>query len=142
METIQIVLDNEYTVAADLAARRFEMNQLADWCARRCASSAAAGDEGSEARDREGYAKNPAWSVQKLRYGRQRRRRSYSKGRCAAGSVRLPRTKSRPVFVLTRDSAIGYLATVTGAANHLEDDSRTSSESMYAPKTRMKAPAR
>ncbi len=59
METIQIVLDNDLRVAADLAARRFEMNrsQLVREALREYLQRLET--KASEARDREGYAKNP-----------------------------------------------------------------------------------
>jgi metal-responsive CopG/Arc/MetJ family transcriptional regulator len=59
METIQIVLDNDLRVAADLAARRFKLNrsQLVREALREYLQRLET--KAREARDREGYAKNP-----------------------------------------------------------------------------------
>ncbi|HET6841470.1 MAG TPA: hypothetical protein VFK06_07250 [Candidatus Angelobacter sp.] len=114
METVQIVLDKKLLQATDQAARRAKQNRSA-LVRRPARASSPAADSG------EGGA-GPPWIFQSITGARSIRGlggRGGVAGRMVRGDVRLYRfaspDKARPVVVLTRDSAVSYLATVTVA---------------------------
>ena len=115
MQIVQIVLDKKLLHAADQAAKRTKRNRSAlvrdalREHLRRLELRA------SEERDRQGYSRQPQADAEA---------RGWEVGGCVAGriargEVRLYQfaapDKKRPALVLTRNSAIAYLSTVTVA---------------------------
>ena len=115
METIQIVLDAPLLREADRAARRLKVNRSALVRAALQQHLKRLQTVDKEARDRDGL---PAPLAGPRRTGRVGRGGGMA-GRIERGDIRLYRfpapDKPRPVLVLTRPSALGYLSRVTVA---------------------------